>query len=496
MTEMREMFVSSSSSASSGVGAAAARPEPWALSGGREEQRRRVVELRAAYAERYRPLVGRGAAPIRVMARMVQELRQECRAAGIDEEIIDANVVNRTIGDVDLRRVVEREDGVDYSQLADEVGIALPGEVINGRAASGATYLWLREQMMEAERLLLRSGFDVRMYDVSGVGNPLLRGWLSDDLQRWGLSLPPRQLFLSIGAMDGVYKALLGLQALLRDERDGPGAVLFPAPGFNVPEWQATAMGYRLHRVQTRPEDRFKLTPEQLERELASHPDIGMVYLTVSNNPTAFAYTEQESRALMEVIRSCRRRVLILADLAYIGTGDPAEDQARMRPFTAAEAVQATIFIGSFSKTHTLTGDRFGWVAIGNPDLARQMIPAWTNSTASLPGEWQLRYMAYRELFRQRPWLLDKIRRLYALRRAQLIAQLQELNAEHQLFAEVYLDDQATVYNWSRFREPHDVFSLFEKTGIAGVPGSGFGYTDEYVRLSVGVFPVPDHRQM
>jgi aspartate/methionine/tyrosine aminotransferase len=36
-----------------------------------------------------------------------------------------------------------------------------------------------------------------------------------------------------------------------------------------------------------------------------------------------------------------------------------------------------------------------------------------------------------------------------------------------------------------------DTFSLFEKTGIAGVPGSGFGYRDEYVRFSIGTIPVP-----
>jgi aspartate/methionine/tyrosine aminotransferase len=456
------------------------------------EQWQRMATLRAAYAERYRPLVEQGAAPIRVMARMVQEIERECRAQGIAEDIISSGIVNRTIGDVDLRRVVEQDGTVDYSLLADEVGIALPGEVINGRRASGETYLWLREQMMVAERLLLAQGFDVRMYDVTGTGNPLLRGWLSEDLVQWGISLPLEQLFLSIGAMDGVCKTLLGLQAPLHSRRGEQVAVLFPAPGFNVPEWQAVALGYRLHRVQTAHANHFKLTPEQVQHELDSHPDISAIYLTVSNNPTAFAYAEWELQQLFQAIQSCGRHVLLLADLAYIGTGDPAEDRARMRAFTAPETLRDTIFIGSFSKTYTLTGDRFGWVAIGDPAIAQAMGPGWTNSTASLPGEWQLRYMACFELFRQRPWLCEKIRGLYALRRSQLIAQLQDLNREHDIFAQVYLDDHATVYNWSRLQPPHDVFSLFERTGIAGVPGSAFGYTDDYVRLSVGVIPVPE----
>ena len=48
------------------------------------------------------------------------------------------------------------------------------------------------------------------------------------------------------------------------------------------------------------------------------------------------------------------------------------------------------------------------------------------------------------------------------------------------------------IYYRSKLRPGEDAFSLFEQIGIAGVPGSGFGYTDEYVRFSIGVIPVPE----
>ena len=108
---------------------------------------------------------------------------------------------------------------------------------------------------------------------------------------------------------------------------------------------------------------------------------------------------------------------------------------------------------------------------------------------ASLPGEWQLRFMAYLRLFDARPWLSEKLRAFYRLRRQRLITQLQSVNEEQHLFKKIYLDDDATVYNWSQLQPGEDAFSLFEKTGIAGVPGSGFGYTDEYIRFSIGVIP-------
>ena len=460
---------------------------------GTVEQRRQMADLRQEATARYRPLVATGAAPIRVMARMVAELQEQARQLDLPAGLIASQIVNRTIGDVDLRKVTERDEETDYSTLAEEFGLALPGEELQGRVSSGETYLWLRQRMQDHERTLLSQGTDLRLYDIYGVGNPLLRGWLAEEMAAWGLAIPKERVYLSIGAMDGVDKTLRGLAHLLETRGDHSRAALFPAPGFNVPEWQAKSFGYRVHRVMTRAEDGFKLTAAQVEQALDEARDLRLIYLTVSNNPTAFAYSHDELKALLAVARRAAaggRDVYILADVAYVGTGVPEEDRERMRAFAESEALGQTIFVSSLSKTHSLTGDRMGWVSVADEELAKLLTPAWTNSTAALPAEWQLRFLANMDLFRERPWLEEKLRKLYALRRGRLIEQLQRLDAEHHLFAQVHLDDRTTVYNWSELREGEDVFSLFEKTGIAGVPGSGFGYSDAYVRLSVGVVPV------
>ncbi len=458
-------------------------------------QRETIIQLRHEITRRYRPLVASGAAPIRLMARMVAEVRQECRKRGLPETLIAQEIANRTIGDVDLRAVTEHDREYDYTTLADEFGVALPGEVLHGRTCTGETYLWLRQRMTEHERTLLSQGIDLRLYDIYGIGNPLLRGWLAEEMAAWDLPIPAERIYLSIGAMDGVDKALRGLSHVLQSRGETTRAVLFPAPGFNVPEWQAKLYGYRLHRVVTRAEDGYKLTPAQLQQAIEEAPDLRLIYLTVSNNPTAFAYSRQELEALLEVVIAAAERgrtLYVLGDLAYIGTGIPQEDQERMRAFARPAALRHCLFASSLSKTHSLTGERFGWVSIGDEELAPLITPAWTNSTAALPGEWQLRFMAYLDLFRERPWLEEKLRALYALRRSRFIEQLRCLDAQHHLFARINLDDHTTVYNWSQLRPGEDVFSLFEKTGIAGVPGSGFGYSDDYVRFSVGVIPVKD----
>ncbi|MFD7080188.1 pyridoxal phosphate-dependent aminotransferase [Streptomyces sp. NPDC059918] len=466
---------------------------------GLDEQRRLVRKTRLEMLQHrtIRNAVGLEP-PMRVMARIVQDLERECAARGFSETAIRREIVNRTIGDVSVRLITECEGEPggpgDYRSLGDELGIALPGENLNGYRASGATYRWLRAEMTDAERRLLAVGYDPRMYDIHGVGNPVLRDRLAADMKQWGLDVSASQVALGLGATDCNDKVLRGLAQLAHHRSRSPGAVLFPAPGFNMPELQARAYGYRIHMVPIRPEEGFKLTAEVLAEQLTEHQDVNVVYLAVTNNPTTFAYSPEELSAIVAVLRDLSRlgrHVHLLADLAYIGTGPPDVDVKRMQSLAAeTEIAGQIIYVNSLSKTYTLTGERFGWVVFGDSDFARTMGSSWTNSMTTLPGEWQLRFMAYHTLFGLRPELIEKIRALYRLRRKRLRGQLERLDDVHHIFEHVYPDDDATIYSWNKLRSGEDCFSVFEKTGIAGIPGSTFGYSDDYVRFSVGILPV------
>ncbi|MBF6590397.1 MAG: pyridoxal phosphate-dependent aminotransferase, partial [Ktedonobacterales bacterium] len=318
------------------------------------EIRARLLRLRSDACEQARPRVLAGAAPIRIMAAMVAHLEATCREQEIPREMVAAAVVNRTIGDVDVRRISARDDGPEYVTLADEMGLALPDELIDGVRATGKRYRWIRNRMLAFERELLKRHVDLRIYDLFGTGNPLLREMLADYAQgHWGFTFPPAQIYLSLGSLDGLDKFFRGYAVSQRQRGGATPAVLFPAPGFNVPEWQAQSFGLRVHRLHTRPEDRFQMTPETLRATLAQAPDIQALYLTVSSNPTAFAYSPDELRALFETLLAADREVLVLADLAYIGTGDPEADRARMRAFTAPGVLERSVLFNSFSKTHT-----------------------------------------------------------------------------------------------------------------------------------------------
>lgn len=458
---------------------------------GEQAQRAEVARLRDLACEQARPLVSSGAAPIRVMAQMVNTLVRECRERGILEEIIATEVVNRTIGDIDVRRISARDDGPEFVSLADDMGLALPGEVIDGYTATGKQYRWLQRRILAHERALLAQGIDLRIYELTGTGALPLRALVAAHAKRsWGVEFPPQQVYMSLGSLDALGKFWQGLVASRRAQGETDFPVIFPAPGFNVPEWQANNLGIRSQTIRTRAEDHFKVTPQALGEALDAAPTARAFYLTVANNPTAFAYTPDELRALYRVLDERGSEALVVVDLAYIGTGDPAEDRARMQALTEPGARERSVYAFSFSKSHTLTGDRFGWIAFGRPEVARVVAAGWTNTTASLPADWQFRYMAMIELFERRPEIEARVRALYRLRRARLVRQLTALNERLGIFARIHLDDGGTVYNWSQFAPGEDVFSLFSKTGIAGVPGSAFGYSDDYVRLSIGCIPV------
>src|SRR5260370_29683775 len=112
-----------------------------------QEQRNKLRFLRHQLLLHYRPILQQGAGPIRVMARMAAELERQCQEQGIAQEIVQSELINRTIGDINLRLVTECEGEPggtgDYRMLAEELSIALPGENINSYIAPGTTYLCL-----------------------------------------------------------------------------------------------------------------------------------------------------------------------------------------------------------------------------------------------------------------------------------------------------------------------------------------------------------------
>src|SRR5207248_1338767 len=177
-----------------------------------------VRGVRKEVAHRCRSTYTSEPSPIRVMARMVREAQEAALKAGVSREVLDREVVNRTIGDVNVRWITENIGGVDYSTIGEDLGLIIPGEHIAGRVSDGRMRLEMERREEEIELRLLRDyGWDMRTYDLFGVGNPLLRDKLAARFNKaWGIPTHPDMTFISIGALDALYKSLLSLGLLFK----------------------------------------------------------------------------------------------------------------------------------------------------------------------------------------------------------------------------------------------------------------------------------------
>ncbi len=226
-----------------------------------KNQRDAVASIRRKHVQTAKSTIANGNSPIRLMAKMVNDTIAECQEQGSPDDIIATEVVNRSIGDIDVRRINERDARHDYRTIGDLLGVALPGEDINGYTATGEVYMALREQMIDIERMLLKRHIDLHIYDIAGTGNLMLREWIAEEINNvWNLSFTAKQVLLSTGSLDGIDKAIRGLKATRWTDTSRQYTFLFPTPSFGVPLWQAKTHGLHILQYATSPENHYKLT--------------------------------------------------------------------------------------------------------------------------------------------------------------------------------------------------------------------------------------------
>ena len=117
--------------------------------------------------------------------------------------------------------------------------------------------------------------------------------------------------------------------------------------------------------IQTREEDEFRLTPEQLEAAIT--PKTKMLILPYPNNPTGAVMRREHLEAIAEVLKKHDIIVLsdeIYAELTYNGRHTSIAELPGMK--------ERTIVVNGFSKTFAMTGWRLGY-AVGPAPAIKQM---------------------------------------------------------------------------------------------------------------------------
>ncbi len=161
------------------------------------------------------------------------------------------------------------------------------------------------------------------------------------------------QVVVSTGAKQSIANVAMVLL--------NPGdEVILPAPYWVSYSAIATLAEASYVEIPTSIETDFKITPEQLEAAIT--PKTKMIFFNSPNNPSGTVYTEQEYRALAEVLER-HPGIYVLSDEIYEHINYGASNFS----FAAIESMyDRTITVNGVAKAFAMTGWRIGY--IGAPE--------------------------------------------------------------------------------------------------------------------------------
>ncbi len=317
------------------------------------------------------------------------------------------------------------------------------------------------EPIREAAKLALDEG-KTRYTPASGV--PALRAAIAADYKRRGRDVEADEVVVTVGGKHALYNAT----QVLFEEGD---KVVIPAPYWVSYPAQVTLTGATPVAVETGLEAEFKLTPEQLRTQLED-PDVRGVILCSPSNPTGACYTEDELRALGEVLVE-REDVVVFFDAIYdrlYYEGEIAPDLVA----TVPELADRTVTFNGFSKTYAMTGWRLGY-AVGPSEIIAAMGKLQSQSTSNATAFAQYGALAALELDDS---VIDEMRATFKRRRDLIVGALNAIDGVECATpaGAFYVFPDFSTWVARHFDDDLELASyLLDEAEVALVPGSAFG---------------------
>lgn len=276
---------------------------------------------------------------------------------------------------------------------------------------------------------------------------------------------PESQILATAGVTEGVFSVF---NAILQTGDE----VLIPSPSFTIYGPDANFNGASPVYLDTS-KTGFKMTPRMLAEVLRTNPRIKILLLNYPSNPTGVSYTKDELEALAEVLK--KHDIFVVSDEIY------SELTYNFKHVSFGTILpEQTILLNGLSKSHAMTGWRFG-VVCGPAEVIAQINKIHELATTSITSITQ-----YAALEAYKNGYDDPIsmRKEYQARRDVLHKGLKELGFECP-------DPDGAFYLFIKIPEgleQDDVKfanELLEEEHLAILPGSFFGIGGEgHLRLS------------
>jgi aminotransferase len=276
---------------------------------------------------------------------------------------------------------------------------------------------------------------------------------------------PESEIIATVGASQALD---ISLRAIV----DPGDEVVVAEPGFvsYVPLVQLA--GGTPVTIETKPENGFKLTAEELEEAITDRTKA--VLLCSPNNPTGTVLEKENLEALADVIR--RHDLVVLSDEIY---SELAYDRGHVSIASLEEMRKRTIVINGFSKGFAMTGWRLGFIcAPAEIAVPLLKIHQYAMMCASTPAQ----YAAVEALDKGMGDVLE-MKRSYRHRRHYFVDSLNEMGLVCHLPGGAFYAFPSVAETGLSSEEFAEKLLLEEK--VAVVPGNVFGKGGEgHIRCS------------
>lgn len=200
-----------------------------------------------------------------------------------------------------------------------------------------------------------------RTYYTSNAGTLELRREISRYMnRRFDLTYDAdHEVLVTVGGSEAID---IAMRAILE-----PGdEVIIPTPCFVCYEPLARMTGATPMIVETRNEDKFKLTPELLERAIT--PRTKMLVLAYPNNPTGAIMDADDLEKIAQILRE--KQIIVLSDEIYA-------ELTYGRKHTSIASLpgmwERTVVVSGYSKAYAMTGWRLGYACAPTPILQQML---------------------------------------------------------------------------------------------------------------------------
>ena len=295
---------------------------------------------------------------------------------------------------------------------------------------------------------------------------------LREEIARWFLRkyhleyTADNQVLVTVGGSEAID---LCIRALINPGEE----VLVPQPSFVCYVPLTQMVGGVPVIVETKAEDRFRLTPEALEAKIT--PKTKLLVLPFPNNPTGAVMRPKDLEAIAAVVK--KHNLMVLSDEIYSELTYGGEPHVSFAEIDGMK--ERTVVVNGFSKAFAMTGWRLGY-ALGPVEIIGQMTKLHQYAIMSAPSTAQ--YAAI-EAMKNGDGDIASMREQYDLRRRLIVDGFNRMGLtcfEPEGAFYVFPCIRSTGLDSEAFCE-----KLIYSERVAVVPGPAFGACGEgFVRVS------------